>query len=361
MSKSFPIADASLVPPETGTERRGLLYPLGRWTPEKGTLHAVAPGIYWLRMPLPFSLDHINLWVLDDGDGWALVDTGLNAPECKSVWEDLLAGPLAAKPVTRIIVTHYHPDHLGLAGWLSEQTGAPLIMTRTEYLMARMLTLDIADAPPQPVTAFYARTGWPSARIEEFAAQKWGRFAKAVYKLPPGFQRIADGDVLKIGGRDWRIVVGKGHTPEHACLVCDDDRLMISGDQVLPRITSNVSVYPTEAGADPLGDWLESIDRLRSLDPDMFVLPAHNEPFKGLHTRLDQLAADHHGKLDALQTFLSTPRSAFQCFEILFRRKIMRDEIMSATGEALAHLHYLEHRGRARRDTSGTVDLFSAG
>lgn len=364
MKTSPSVGDASLIehrlPPGEGEERRGLFYPLGRWIPEAGKLHAVAPGIFWLRMPLPFSLDHINLWVLDDGDGWALVDTGLNAPSCKAVWNDLLAGPLAAKPVKRVIVTHYHPDHLGMAGWLTHKTGSPLVMARTEYLMARMLTLDVADAPPSQAVAFYAHAGWPDEALDTFRHKGWGRFSLVVSRLPPSFERIADGDTLTIGARDWRIVIGRGHTPEHACLVADADGLMIAGDQVLPRITSNVSVYSTEPEADPLGDWLDSIEKLRGLDPDLYVLPAHNEPFRGLHVRLDQLAEDHHRKLDALQGFLATPRTAFECFEVLFRRAVGSDEIMMATGETLAHLHYLERRGRARRERHAGRDIFSA-
>lgn len=364
MKPAPSIGDASLIdhalPPDEGEERRGLFYPLGRWIPEAGKLHEVADGVFWLRMPLPFSLDHINLWVLDDPDGWTLVDTGLGAPSCKTVWNDLLAGPLSGKPIARVLVTHYHPDHLGMAGWLTYKTGAPLVMARTEYLMARMLTLDVSDSPPEQAVGFYARAGWPAASVEAFRGKGWGRFSLVVSRLPPSFSRIADGDVLRIGNRDWRIVVGRGHTPEHACLVSDADGLMIAGDQVLPRITSNVSVYPTEPDADPLGDWLDSIEHLRHLDPGLYVLPAHNEPFTGLHVRLDQLAEDHHRKLDALRDFIGTPRTAFECFEVLFRRAISADEIMMATGETLAHLHYLERRGRARRDASGPADIYSA-
>jgi glyoxylase-like metal-dependent hydrolase (beta-lactamase superfamily II) len=353
------LADHGASPPKEGEERRGLFYPMGRWTPVPGALHEVAPGVFWLRMPLPFSLDHINLWVLDDGDSWTLVDTGLNAADCKDVWRGLLAGSLAGRPIGRVIVTHYHPDHLGLAGWLCYKTGAPLWITRTEYLLARVLTLDTADAPPDAVVDFYRRAGWPDEAVERLKTTSWGRFSRAVSRLPSGFRRMADGDVLHIGGRDWRVVVGRGHAPEHACLVSNDG-LMISGDQVLPRITSNVSVYPTEPEADPLGDWLDSIEALRRLDADLFVLPAHNEPFRGLHVRLDQLADDHARKLSGLQAFLSEPRTAFECFKVMFGRAIGPNDIMMATGETIAHLHYLERRGRARRDASRDADFFSA-
>ncbi len=343
----------------TPEDRRGLHYPLGRWVPEAGTLHEVLPGIHWLRMPLPFGLDHINLWALDAGDGWALVDTGVNLGTTKKHWEALFAGPLAGKPVTRIIVTHYHPDHLGLAGWLCERWGVALEIARTEYLLARTLTLDIRDAPPPEAVDFSVRAGWPETAVDALKARSWGNFSKIVAPLPAGFKRIRDGDTLTIGSRRWTIVTGRGHSPEHSCLVSDG--VMISGDQVLPRITSNVSVYPTEPYADPLADWLDSIEHLRRLDPEILVLPSHNEPFTGLHTRLDQLRDDHHAKLDKLLALCAEPRTAFESFSTLFRKPIGEGDYGIATGEAVAHLHWLEERGKLRRLTGADgVDRFVA-
>jgi glyoxylase-like metal-dependent hydrolase (beta-lactamase superfamily II) len=344
-------------PPADGQELRGLFYPHGRWTPAPGTLFPVADGVFWLRMPLPFSLDHINLWVLDDGDGWAIVDTGLNATACKDIWRKLFEGAMAGRPVSRVIVTHYHPDHLGLAGWLTHKWGVPLEITRAEYLLARVLTLDVADHPPAAAVDFYARSGWPEDAIDRMRSAGWGRFGAAVSRMPGSFTRLVDGEALIIGGRRWRVVTGQGHSPEHACLVCDEAGLMLAGDQVLPRITSNVSVYPTEPRGDPLGDWLASLDKLGGLDPRLRVLPAHNEPFEGLHVRIGQLRADHMQKLDALETLLGdAPLTACECFATLFARPVRADHMMMATGEALAHLHWLERRGRVVRDMSGIVD-----
>ncbi len=354
------MSDASLAisPPASGHDARGLFYPYADWFPQPGALHSVAEGLWWLRMPLPMGLDHINLWILDDGDGWTLVDTGLNKDICRDIWESLLSGFLAGRPVRRVIVTHFHPDHLGMAGWLCARTGAELWMTRTEFLFARMMMLDAAPMPPAAVVAFYARSGWPADQVERLRATRWDRFAQMIAPLPYSYTRMQDGDSFAIGGRQWRVVIGRGHAPEHACLVCDADRLMIAGDQVLPRITSNVSVFASEPDADPLGDWIASIDRLRVLHPATFVLPAHNEPFERLHVRLDQLDADHARKLDALLPFCETPRTAYETFELLFRRPIAEREMAIATGEALAHLHRLERTGHLRRIRDDDVDRF---
>lgn len=343
-------------------EMRGLAYPCGRWVPGPGEAHEVAPGVLWVRMGLPFGLDHINLWVLDDGDGptggWVIVDTGVGLPASRAAWEALFAGPLAARPVTRVLVTHYHPDHIGMAGWLTCKWGVPLEITRTEYLLARTLTLDVRDAPPDEAIAFSIRAGWSAAQVAAMKARAWGSFGRIVSRLPAGFKRLRDGDAFTIGTRRWQVVVGRGHAPEHACLVADD--LMIAGDQVLPRITSNVSVYPTEPYADPLADWLDSIERLRGVPADVLVLPAHNEPFVGLHTRLDQLAADHATKLERLEDFCAEPRTAVDCFAALFRKPIGDADYGLATGETVAHLHWLEMRGRVRRiSDAGGVDRFA--
>ncbi|MGK2284658.1 MBL fold metallo-hydrolase [Pedomonas sp. V897] len=338
---------------------RGLEYPFGRSVPEPGMLTEVAEGVHWLRMPLPMSLNHINLYVLDGGDSWTLIDTGMRTSATKALWEQLLAGPLAAKPVGAVVGTHFHPDHLGLAGWLCARTGAPLLMSRTEYLLAAMLILGAQPEPPEAAMRFYARAGWGEADLETFRKRGWSGFARVVHPLPASYRRLQAGDVLPVGPNLWRIVEGRGHSPEHLCLVCDSLGVMIAGDQVLPRITPNVSVTPTEPEGNPLRDWLESIERLRALDPGLLVLPAHGEPFLGLHTRLDQMAEDHERKLARLLAHCAEPRRVVDCFEVLFQQVITVDDIMSATGEALAHLHYLEYCGRIEGREKDGVMLYS--
>lgn len=235
-------------------------------------------------------------------------------------------------------------------------------ITRAEFLLARVLTLDVADHPPAEAVEFYRRHGWPDDALAAFGAGGWGGFARGVHRLPINYRRLRDGQWLEIGGRRWKVVTGAGHSPEHACLYCADERLLISGDQVLPRITSNVSVYPTEPDADPLADWLDSIEKLRALHPETRVFPAHNEPFEGLCIRLDQLADDHRRKLDALETACrERALSAWDSFSTLFRRPIGQGERQMATGEALAHLHWLERRGRVRAVDVAGRQRFVAG
>lgn len=339
---------------------RGLTYPLGRRGPQAGELVALADGIGWTRSPVPGSLNHINLWVLDDDDGVALVDSGLNIPPAREGWEALFAGPLSGRSVTRLVATHFHPDHLGLSGWLADRFGVRLWMTRGEWLFARMLTADIRDAPPAEAFAYWRAAGWSEERIAAEAEKGWGRFASVVSPVPVSFVRIHEGDTLRIGAREWRVVIGSGHSPEHACLVDFDGKVMIAGDQVLPRITSNVSLSLSEPEADPLGEWLDSIAKLRRLPDDLLVLPSHGEPFTGLHARLDALAEGHRGRLDALHTYLSEPRRAVDCFGVLFGRKIDDGSMGLATGEALAHLRRLEVEGRTVRDVEHGVYWYRA-
>ena len=353
--------DVSLTDSDEAYSHKGLTYPLGRRGPDQGELIALAEGVGWARLPIPGSLRHINIWVLEDGEGVALVDTGLDIPPCREAWEALFAGPLAGRTVTRVICTHFHPDHLGLAGWLTERFAAPLWMTRGEWLFGRLLASDVRDAPPREAIAYWRSAGWDEARIEEEAAKGWGRFASVVSPIPVSFVRMEDGNRLTIGARTWRVLVGNGHCPEHACLIDDEAGLMIAGDQVLPRITSNVSLSLSEPEADPLGDWLASIEKLKALPDTLLVLPSHGEPFTGLHARLDALAFGHCDRLDALHAKLEEPRRAVDCFATLFARQIDDSMLGLATGEALAHLRRLEVEGRAVRESKDGVHWYRAG
>ncbi len=350
-----PAPDASLA--DVPHTHRGLTYPFGRAGPDAGTLREIASGVGWTRLPVPGALNHINVWALEDEGGVALVDTGLNIPPSREAWDAVFAGPLAGKSVTRVIATHFHPDHIGLAGWLTARFGVRLWMSRGEWLFARMLTSDVREAPPAEAFASWRAAGWDDDQIAAAAAKGWGQFASMVSPVPVSYVRMRDGDTVRIGARDWQVVVGSGHSPEHACLVDLEGRMMIAGDQVLPRITSNVSVNLSEPEADPLGEWLASIGKLKRLPGDLLVLPAHGEPFTGLHARLDALAEGHRGRLDALHAHLSEPRRAVDCFGVLFARAV-GEHLGLATGEAMAHLRHLEVEGRAVREVRDGVHWY---
>ena len=320
--------------------------------PAEGAAVEVAPGILWLRLPLPMALDHVNVYALDDGDGWTLVDTGFSSKRAKAIWETLLAGPLRGKPVTRLIVTHYHPDHIGLAGWFQSR-GAELLTTRTSWLYARMLVLDEHALPlPESIT-FQRRAGVPQDRLETYATTRPFNFADVVDPLPPGFTRLRDGETLTAAGRRWTIRTGDGHAPEHATLWSIDDPLILGGDQLLPGISANIGVYPTEPDADPLTEWLDSCARFQPLArEDHLVLPGHKLPFTGLPLRLKQMIDNHEGALARLLDQLRTPYTAADCFLPIFKRQIDGPEYSMALVESVAHLNCLLARGQVTRTLS---------
>jgi len=331
-----------------GAGLRGLAYPLGD-APAPGEAREAAPGVLWMRLPLPMALNHVNVYAIADGEGWAIVDTGLRTPDTVAAWEAALAGPLGGRPVTRVIGTHMHPDHIGLAGWLCERFDAPLLMSQLEYVTARMLVGDTGPAPEDGVK-FFRAAGWSEERLERYR-QTYGMFAKGVAPLPAGYRRLSAGDVLSIGGQDWSIVVGNGHSPEHVCLWRKADDVFIAGDQILPRISSNVSVWPTEPLADPLADWLASLDRLGDLLPEeTLCLPGHGEPFTGVLARIEALKRGHAVSLKRLERTLRQPCRAIDVFPALFARPVGDGLLGMATGEAIAHLNHLEARGRVQRE-----------
>ena len=341
-------------------DMRGLTYPFAD-LPGPAEAIPVAPGMLWMRLPMPIALNHINVFAIEDGEGWVVVDTGLAIEETRGLWDVILSGPLGGRPVTRVICTHMHPDHIGLAGWLCERFDAPLLMTRLEYVTARMLVSDTGKTAPKAGETFYRAAGWDETQIETYR-REFGRFGMAVSPMPAAYTRISEGDRISIGGHDWRVVVGEGHSPEHACLWRESDDIVLGGDQILPRISSNVSVWPTEPEADPLGDWLVSLERMKTVLPEgALVLPSHGEPFYGVHTRLDALIRGHETSLKRLERSLKEPKRAVDVFGSLFARPIGDGVRGMATGEAIAHLNYLARQGLAERtrDADG-VDWWTA-
>lgn len=313
--------------------------------PDTGQAMELAPGIKWLRLPLPFLLQHINVWLLRDGPGWTLVDTGLHTQTTREVWAHLLEQALEGLPLTRVLVTHLHPDHVGCAGWLCREHDVQLWMTREEYLLCRVLVADTGQSAPPEGVRFYRGAGFADDAMTRYR-ETFGMFGRVVSPLPQAYQRLFEGQEITIGEDSWRVIVGRGHSPEHACLYCESRNILISGDQILPTISSNVSVYPTEPAANPLALWFESLNRLKQeLDEDVLVLPAHGKPFRGAHIRLDELIAEHEGGLHKLRRLCREPQRAVDVFPALFKSRINEKNLIMATGEAIAHLNYLEQAG----------------
>ena len=337
---------------------RGLRYP---WEdpPGQGAAIQVAEGVFWCRLPLPMKLDHVNVYALDDGDSWTIVDTGFDSKKTRAIWSELLSGPLAGKPVSRVIVTHHHPDHVGLAGWFQTDHGAELCMPRTGWFMARMLQLDVQEVSNAETIAFYESAGMDPDILAQRKTERPFNFADITAPLPLGFKRLQQGQTIRMGGRDWDIHMGNGHAPEHATFWSRDDNLVIAGDQILSSISPNIGVYATEPDADPVADWLEACERLAGLArEDHLVLGGHKLPFTGLPTRMRQLIDNHHGALQRLLAYLDSPLSAAECFAPLFKRKIGAGEYGLALVEAIAHLSHLHQAGqvtRSRRDDNAWV------
>lgn len=330
--------------------RPKLDYPFAE-PPAEGETLEVAPGVLWVRMPLPFALKWINLYLIEDGAGWALVDTGVATETTREHWRKIFQDTLKGAPITRVICTHMHPDHIGLAGWITRKFDARLWISRLEYVTCRMLVADTGREAPEEGVRFYRAAGWSEDSLDSYRV-RFGGFGKAVSRLPDGYRRLQDGEVIEIGGRPWRIVTGCGHSPEHVCLWDESRGLFISGDQVLPRISSNVSVFPTEPDADPLSDWIASCAKLRAqVNADVLVLPSHNEPFHGLHARLSNLIDGHERSLARIEKRLAqSEKRVVDLFGALFARTIDGEVLGMATGETLAHLNCLIERGRARRE-----------
>jgi len=329
-------------------EHARLIYPFSE-VPACGGAVDIAPGVKWLRMPLGGRLGFINVWAVPEDDGWAIIDTGMGGPDTLQAWRDAFSGPLAGMRATRVFVTHMHPDHIGMAGWLTRKFDCRLWITRLEFLTCHKLAADTGREAPQDGVGFYRAAGWDAEALETYRA-RFGAFGKMIHALPDSFRRLTDGDEVVIGGRAWRVVVGSGHSPEHACLYSPELKLLISGDQVLPKITSNVAVFPTEPEANPLQDWFGSLARIRAEVPDdVLVLPAHNAPFFGLHARIDAILAGHERGLSRLRAAMAEPKRVVDLLSVLFRTRIDESNRGMATGEALAHLNYLLARGEATR------------
>lgn len=314
-------------------------------TPQPGTTLEVAPGARWLSMPLPFQLDHINLWLLDDDSGPTIVDTGIGDARTRALWEEILPGE-----AQRVILTHYHPDHAGNAGWLCGRFGIQMWTTQGEYLTAHAVRSSSAGYTSDAVLAVFNQNGLDAAHAAKMAKMRGNnRYAELVPDFPSAYRRIIEGDVLRIGGREWRAIVGHGHAPEHLSLYCEALNTVVAGDMLLSTISTNVSVWSIDPEGDPLRLFLDSVARYRELPEDVLVLPSHGKPFRGAHQRVAELEAHHAARFAELLQALDRPKSAGDVLQVLFRRPLDAHQMFFAMGEAIAHLHYLYYAGKVRR------------
>ncbi len=327
-----------------------LHYPFGDDLPPIGGSMEVAPGVKWLRMSLPFALDHINLWLLRDGAGWTVVDCCISKDESKAQWEQIFANELEGLPIVRVIATHMHPDHLGLAHWLCERWTAPLWISATDYNVARIAILSNTGFGGDSAARFFAAHGMVDADSLAQIRARANYYPSMVPTVPSRYCRMMDGQVIAIGGRNWSCISGYGHAPEHIAMSCAEIKVLISGDMVLPRISTNVSVYDIEPESNPLTLFLQSIDKFKDLNADTLTLPSHGKPFKGLHTRIAQLHEHHRDRLaEVMQACQASPRSGADILPVMFKRPLDLHQTTFAMGEAVAHLHTLWFEGKLQR------------
>ncbi len=324
--------------------------------PPSGAVLEVAPGLLWLRMPLPFALNHINLWLLREREGWTAVDCGIGLEETRALWDRVLSSALDGEPLARVIVTHFHPDHFGNARWLTERFHVPLHMTQAEYLTAHAHYHAHSGYGGEASARLFAAHGLDDDRVNAMAARGNG-YRRIVGEPPTRYVRMVDGDELDIGDRRWRVIVGHGHAPEHASLYCEALGVLISGDMLLPKISTNISVWPIDPLGDPLRRFLQSIDRLAQLPADTLVLPSHGLPFHGAPARVQALHRHHDERLAEVIAACAQPQTAAELLPVLFRRELDSHQIFFAMGESIAHLHFLWHQGRLQRieDDGGLI------
>jgi glyoxylase-like metal-dependent hydrolase (beta-lactamase superfamily II) len=330
-----------------------LEYPLGDTIPAAGTTHEIAPGLLWHRCALPFALDHINLWlirdVLDGKSGWSAVDCGVANDASRTAWAEVCADALQGEPLLRVLATHCHPDHIGLSDWLCRRFDAPLWMSAGEYGFARMMAAALPGVDGSAAVPHFQRHGLSDPAL---LAQLQGRrnyYPSLVPAVPQSYRRMQDGQLILAGGRYWRVICGYGHSPEHVALHCADLGVLISGDMVLPRISTNVSVFAIEPEGNPLQQYIDSLAKFDDLPDDTLVLPSHGKPFRGLHTRIRQLREHHVARLADVLEACRSAQSAADIVPIMFRRPLDAHQLTFALGEALAHLHKLWFDGLLSR------------
>lgn len=326
--------------------------------PAAGGAHEVVPGVWWLRMPLPFALDHVNLWLCRDRAGWVQIDTGLGNAATRTLWEQHFRTTFDGHPLHRVIATHYHPDHAGNAAWLADRWACPVAMTEAEYLTAHAAAEERAGYGTQATCALFRSHGLDDSDLAALAARGNG-YRRGVPELPLRHERLLADDEIAIGEHRWRVLPGHGHSPEHAALYCAELGAVVSGDMLLPKISTNVSVWPSDPDGDPLRLFLASLGRFERLPADTLVLPSHGLPFIGIHPRAKALRAHHAARLAEVQAAAAkAPVTASDILPVLFRRPLDTQQQLFAMGEGIAHLNHLWHAGHLERDSVGGIFHF---
>ena len=318
-----------------------------------GQPQEVSPGVFWVRMPLELTgLNHINLWLLRDGPGWSIVDTGMNTDRIHDLWEGVFADFLGGLPVTRVICTHFHPDHMGQAGWLTRRWDCALWATHREWLQGRVAELDQHERMPEWYLKYFRQVGLSEAALAAMAKQSYRYFAAAVTPIPPQVHAVREGQSIRIGEHDWQIIIGRGHSPEHMCLFNPDIKVLISGDQILPKITPHIGIHASEPEANPLQLYLDTLSNFDYLPDDTLVLPAHGLPFYNLHPRLAYLRQHHDQRLAILEDYCAQPTKVLSTLRVMFSRRLNDFEALLGMSEAMSHLHYLMAQGRIIREAN---------
>lgn len=315
--------------------------PAGLAVQEVGEAAEVIEGVWQIKLPVPFPLGFISVYLIEGEDGWTLIDAGYDYPPAREAWT---AGATAAgcdlsRDVSKIVVTHFHPDHIGAARWLQEVSAAPVFMLEQEIPFARRLW----GAPDAgPFVDLLVRYGMPPEMAEKGAAGMRSGLA-----LPEDLSPLSAGEKVPLGSGAARVLHAPGHADHQLVLHDEGRRTLYAADHLMLGITPNIGIWP-ETEPRPLDRYLSSLDGMRNLEVDL-VLPGHGPVFHDLEGRIAEVSAHHTERLGAMRATLEAgPRTPYEVSRIVFRGTLSVYQRCFALAETLAHLDHLAFEGRAR-------------